>query len=128
MKKYLITLLAAVMIVALMLAACTPTEIADNGFLKFEKANMSFQKAVADIANSVPVEQEESAPSTDKQNMSVVSGEAMTDIVSQLQKLGMSPTRFAEFATTTILPIVLIFIILPLRYYVKRYLLIKYWK
>ena len=96
MKKYLITLLAAVMIVALMLAACTPTEIADNGFLKFEKANMSFQKAVADIANSVPVEQEESAPSTDKQNMSVVSGEAMTDIVSQLQKLGMSPTRYSQ--------------------------------
>ena len=41
---------------------------------------------------------------------------------------GMSPTRFAEFATTTILPIVLVFIVLPLRYYVKRYLLIKYWK
>ena len=41
---------------------------------------------------------------------------------------GMSPARFAEFATTTILPIILAFIIFPLRYYVKRFLLIKYWR
>ena len=41
---------------------------------------------------------------------------------------GMTPARFAEFATTTILPILLALIVLPFRYYLKRFLLIKYWR
>lgn len=41
---------------------------------------------------------------------------------------GLAPSTFAQFATTTLLPIVIIFVVMPLRYYVKRYLLIKYWK
>ncbi len=41
---------------------------------------------------------------------------------------GLSPLRFGEFATTTILPIIFILIELPFRYYLKRFLLIKYWK
>lgn len=41
---------------------------------------------------------------------------------------GLSPARFAEFATTTILPILMILVLFPFRYYLKRFLLIKYWK
>ena len=41
---------------------------------------------------------------------------------------GMSTTNFADFATTTLLPILLAFIILPGRYYLNRFLLIKYWR
>ena len=41
---------------------------------------------------------------------------------------GLTPARFSEFATTTFLPIILSFIIFPMRYYIKRFLLIKYWK
>ena len=39
---------------------------------------------------------------------------------------GLTPARFSEFATTTFLPIILSFIIFPMRYYIKRFLLIKY--
>ena len=41
---------------------------------------------------------------------------------------GLSPVRFAEFATTTILLMLMILVVLPFRYYLKRFLLIKYWK
>lgn len=41
---------------------------------------------------------------------------------------GLSPARFSEFATTTILLILMILVVLPFRYYLKRFLLIKYWK
>ncbi len=40
---------------------------------------------------------------------------------------GMSPARFSEFATTTLLPIFITLLVLPFRYYFKRYMLIKYW-
>ncbi len=41
---------------------------------------------------------------------------------------GMSANSFAKFATTTILPLVIGFVVLPMQYYLKRYLLIKHWK
>lgn len=41
---------------------------------------------------------------------------------------GMAVNKFSLFATTTILPILLILIVVPLRYYIKRYLLIHKWK
>ena len=41
---------------------------------------------------------------------------------------GLSPTSFSRYSTTLILPIILSLIILPVRYYTKRYMLIKYWK
>lgn len=41
---------------------------------------------------------------------------------------GMSAENFALYATTTILPIVMAFVLLPVRYYIKRILLVKYWK
>ena len=41
---------------------------------------------------------------------------------------GMNPSNFSEFATTTILPIILAFVIFPFRYYFNRFLLIKYWR
>ncbi len=41
---------------------------------------------------------------------------------------GLNANSFARFATTTILPLVIGFVILPLQYYLKRYLLIKHWK
>ncbi len=41
---------------------------------------------------------------------------------------GLSPARFSEFATTTIILILMILVVLPFRYYLKRFLLIKYWK
>lgn len=40
----------------------------------------------------------------------------------------MSPSNFANYATTTILPLVMIFVALPARYYFKRIILVKYWK
>lgn len=41
---------------------------------------------------------------------------------------GMSPSRFSEFSTTTLLPILMVFIVGPLRYYIKRFSLIRYWR
>ncbi len=41
---------------------------------------------------------------------------------------GLNPEAFAEFATTTILLPILIFVAFPFRYYLKRYLLVKYWR
>ena len=41
---------------------------------------------------------------------------------------GMSLVNFANYATTLILPLLLIIILLPIRYYVKRTLLVKHWK
>lgn len=39
---------------------------------------------------------------------------------------GIAP--FANFATTLILPIALVFVMIPIRYYLKRFLLVKFWK
>lgn len=41
---------------------------------------------------------------------------------------GMNSENFSLYATTLILPIGVTLILLPLRYYIKRYILIKYWK
>ncbi len=41
---------------------------------------------------------------------------------------GLSAENFALFATTILLPILLAAILIPARYYFKRFLLIKYWK
>ncbi len=41
---------------------------------------------------------------------------------------GVATKDFTYFATTLILPIVILFIVLPLRYYIKKYALVKYWK
>ena len=41
---------------------------------------------------------------------------------------GMNSENFSLYATTLILPIVVTLVLLPLRYYIKRYILIKYWK
>ena len=41
---------------------------------------------------------------------------------------GFTTLNFAAYATTLILPIVMILIAIPFRYYLKRYILIKYWK
>lgn len=41
---------------------------------------------------------------------------------------GMSVETMPLFATTTILPIVLAFLLLPIRYYFKKFLIVKYWK
>lgn len=41
---------------------------------------------------------------------------------------GLSPANFSAYATTTILPILMIFVVLPIRFYLKRYMLIKYWR
>lgn len=41
---------------------------------------------------------------------------------------GMNNSNFVLYATTTILPILIAFINLPLRYYIKRLILVKYWK
>ncbi len=41
---------------------------------------------------------------------------------------GLSPATYADFATTLYLPIVLTFVVLPVRYYMKRLLIIKFWK
>ena len=41
---------------------------------------------------------------------------------------GLNTTNFNLFATTLILPILMIIAILPIRYYLKRFMLIKYWK
>ncbi len=41
---------------------------------------------------------------------------------------GLNTTNFALYATTLILPMLMIIALLPIRYYLKRYMLIKYWK
>ena len=41
---------------------------------------------------------------------------------------GLNTENFAEFATSIIIPIVAIIMVLPFRYYVKRAMLIKYWR
>ncbi len=41
---------------------------------------------------------------------------------------GLTPNNFAQFATTLILPMLMILAILPIRYYTKRFMLIKFWK
>ena len=41
---------------------------------------------------------------------------------------GLSAENFALFATTILLPILLAAILIPAKYYFKRFLLIKYWK
>ncbi len=41
---------------------------------------------------------------------------------------GLAIKQFSLFATTLILPIVLLFLLLPIRYYAKRLILVKYWK
>lgn len=41
---------------------------------------------------------------------------------------GLNTTNFALYATTLILPMLMILVLLPIRYYLKRFLLIKYWK
>ena len=41
---------------------------------------------------------------------------------------GMNSENFSLYATTLILPIGITLVLLPLRYYIKRYILIKYWK
>ena len=41
---------------------------------------------------------------------------------------GLSPATYADFATTLYLPIVLTFVVLPVHYYMKRLLIIKFWK
>ena len=42
--------------------------------------------------------------------------------------LGLNGTNFNLYATSLILPTILLFVFLPIRYYLKRYILIKYWK
>lgn len=42
--------------------------------------------------------------------------------------VGLNTTNFALYATTLILPMLMILVLLPIRYYLKRFLLIKYWK
>lgn len=41
---------------------------------------------------------------------------------------GLNTTNFNLFATTLILPLVILFAMLPVRYYLKRIILVKYWK
>ena len=41
---------------------------------------------------------------------------------------GLNTTNFDLYATTLILPMLMIIALLPIRYYLKRYMLIKYWK
>lgn len=41
---------------------------------------------------------------------------------------GYGQAPFATFATTLILPILLILLLVPARYYVKRFMLVKYWR
>ncbi len=41
---------------------------------------------------------------------------------------GLTTNNFAEFATSVIIPLVAVIMVLPFRYYVKRAMLIKYWR
>lgn len=41
---------------------------------------------------------------------------------------GLNTENFAEFATSIIIPIIAIIMVLPFRYYIKRTMLIKYWR
>ena len=41
---------------------------------------------------------------------------------------GMSADNFAKFATTLILPILLIIVAIPVRYYLKRFILVRHWR
>ena len=41
---------------------------------------------------------------------------------------GLGMSNFSYYATSLILPLILAFIIMPIRYYIKRFALIKYWE
>lgn len=41
---------------------------------------------------------------------------------------GLNTNNFAQYATTLLLPILMILDILPIRYYTKRFMLIRFWK
>ncbi len=41
---------------------------------------------------------------------------------------GVATKDFVYYATTLILPIIILFIVLPLRYYIKKFALVKFWK
>lgn len=41
---------------------------------------------------------------------------------------GLGTAVFATYATTLLLPILLILILVPVRYYIKRFMLVKYWR
>ncbi len=41
---------------------------------------------------------------------------------------GIATGIFSHYATTLILPIILLFIVFPMRYYMKKFALVKYWK
>ena len=40
----------------------------------------------------------------------------------------MSPSNFADYATTLVLPLIILFAIFPARYYFKRIILVRYWR
>ena len=41
---------------------------------------------------------------------------------------GLGSSEFARYSTTLLLPIFLVLLIVPVRYYVKRFMLVKYWR
>lgn len=41
---------------------------------------------------------------------------------------GMTSTNFSFYATTLILPLLTILVMVPIRYYLKRFILVKFWK
>lgn len=41
---------------------------------------------------------------------------------------GLNTTNFALYSTTLILPLVMVIILVPIRYYMKRFIIVKYWK